>query len=437
MNFYSGDSFNQIYFQMLSDAYYSNINLTPSRNGNVKDLGRSIYQIENDKFRLCFLKERRINPFFAFAEFSWIISGSNKLEDLQYFISSYNEFSDDGLTLNGAYGYRLKKYFNNDQIEQAINLLRQDQNTRRVVLTMYSPEDLFKSSKDIPCNTTIYLKIRNNKLDITILNRSNDLYLGVPYNVFVFYLLQVYISYYVGCEIGVQTHYTDSLHLYETHIEKVKDIVINNSLEKIKSFEENIEIDDNSQYALIDHSNVLNKNYELIKNSIYKNIFLLHKTIKFGNGNIDYDTIPKSLLGHVVSNWLNNKTTRMLEKEDRVMTNLQILETLKYKNVSEFIELLVMIKEDNINKFEEFKALVSIDNDSNSILNYNDSDKGKFITIMLLVLVLESISSNMYNRDLRDEMMNKIKEVCLILNISINDIFYFSKYMNQISALIR
>ena len=93
---------------------------------------------------------------------------------------------------------------------------------------MYSPDDLNKNSKDIPCNTTIYLKIKDNKLDITILNRSNDLYLGVPYNVFVFYLLQLYIAEKVNSDIGTQTHFTDSLHLYTKDLEKVEKIINSN-----------------------------------------------------------------------------------------------------------------------------------------------------------------------------------------------------------------
>jgi hypothetical protein len=48
---------------------------------------------------------------------------------------------------------------------------------------------------------------------------------------------------------------------------------------------------------------------------------------------------------------------------------------------------------------------------------------------MLLVVVIESLSSNMYDRELREELMNKIKKVCQVLEINLNDVFHFSKYL--------
>jgi len=58
MNCYSSESFNQLYFTLLENAFYSTKKLQDSRTGRVKDLGRTVYQIKNDSFRLCFLKER-------------------------------------------------------------------------------------------------------------------------------------------------------------------------------------------------------------------------------------------------------------------------------------------------------------------------------------------------------------------------------------------
>ncbi|MGR5963618.1 thymidylate synthase [Bacillus cereus] len=205
---------------MLQFSYHQEEGFKPSRVSEVKDLGPAYFEISADDFRLVYLNKRVINPFFALTEFSWILNGSNKLEPLEYFINNYRKYSDDGDTLNGAYGYRLRKYFNRDQIEDAIRQLKENANTRRVVLTMWSADDLSTTSNDLPCNISLLLKIRKGKLDITILNRSNDVYLGVPYNVFVFHLLQMYLAQQIGCKIGVQRHFTDSLHLYKRDIKK-------------------------------------------------------------------------------------------------------------------------------------------------------------------------------------------------------------------------
>ncbi len=438
MNFYSSNSFNQLYFNMLQNAFYSPKKFSDSRTGKVKDLGRTVYQIKNDTFRLCFLKERDINPFFAFAEFSWILEGSNKLKPLEYFISTYSRFSDDGKTLNGAYGFRLRKFFHFDQINKAIEILKNDSNSRRVVLTMFSPHDLTINSKDIPCNTTIYLKIRNKKFDITILNRSNDLYLGVPYNVFVFYLLQVYIAKSINCEIGIQTHYTDSLHLYEKHLSNVENIIKYNSLDKIIQIEKSYDFVDNGDYINIDHNNVIKHTFSSMNESIYKELFILFSNYKI-NKKVSLDIMPNNLLEYMIYNWFNkrqaieNPQKNKLEYEgiNMTTTDIGILKNLKYKKPEKAIEQLNIISQKYLSKINDFKALIQ-DNNQNSIFKMDITDNKKFLYLMSLVVVIESMSSEIYDRELREKLMQNIREICNELDINLDDVFYFSKYENEI-----
>ena len=68
--------------------------------------------------------------------------------------------------------------------------------------------------KDIPCNDIVMLKIREGKLITTIGNRSNDLHLGLPTNIFQFSFLTELIAGALGVELGTQTHNSQSLHVY-------------------------------------------------------------------------------------------------------------------------------------------------------------------------------------------------------------------------------
>jgi thymidylate synthase len=168
MKLFVGRDFSELYYEMLEVALSENVSLIDSRVGPVKDFGCAYYELHAEDSRLTYLIGRNLNPFFALAEFAWIINGSNALKPLQFFIKSYGQYSDDGETLNGAYGFRLRHYFGRDQIEATIQLLRNDSSSRRVVLTLWSATDLAANSKDLPCNTAIYLKIRNEALDITV-----------------------------------------------------------------------------------------------------------------------------------------------------------------------------------------------------------------------------------------------------------------------------
>jgi len=440
MNYYNSTSFNQMYYLMLQDAFFSELSLSKSRVGKVKDMGPCVYQIQDDPFRLCFLRERNINPFFAYAEFSWILKGMNKLQPLEYFISNYGQFSDDGITLNGAYGFRLISYFGFDQIETAISLLQKDANSRRVVLTMFSPQDLLADSRDIPCNTTIYLKIRNNKLDITILNRSNDLYLGVPYNVFVFYLLQVYIAKRLNCELGVQTHYSDSLHLYARDIENVEKILKSNCVQEITSIEKRYGLCDNSEYVLMNHNYILHHDFEMLKSSQFKVMFSLFKDYK-REKTVDFKSIPQNLIGYCMYNWFNK--VHCVDKKDVCdfinkginMSKNDILRSLIYDTPEHICTVIKEMKVDYLCKYDELKSLFD-ESTKNSFIQININNTDTFIYIMLLVVVSEGMFSEIYNRDARMKLTNKFNQVCDALNITSSDFNYFLNYKEDIIKII-
>ena len=102
-----------------------------------------------------------------------------------------------------------------DCVIDAMKILTENPNTRQVVMEIWNPNfDLGYKTKDIPCNDIVMLKIRDGKLITTIGNRSNDLHLGLPTNVFQFSFLTELIGGALGIELGTQTHNSQSLHIY-------------------------------------------------------------------------------------------------------------------------------------------------------------------------------------------------------------------------------
>lgn len=235
---FSGVNINSVYLEALSVIRSKALTTSDSRAGKVFDLGPAFFEFTEPRNQFLTLRKRNYNPYFAMVEASWILSGSNNLDCLKKIISNYDKYSDDGHSLNGAYGYRIQEYFQQNQLDSVVNLLTQDPSSRRAVITMFCPDDLINnSSRDIPCNISICFKIRNSKLDITIINRSNDIFLGIPYNVFVFNLVQRHVAEKLGINIGVQRHFTDSLHLYERDFKKTDEIIAANTPEEISEWQ--------------------------------------------------------------------------------------------------------------------------------------------------------------------------------------------------------
>lgn len=238
MHVFSGEDLNSVYLTALSTIRSKAHSTGDSRVGKVFDLGPAYFEFTNAKNQFLTLRNRNYNPYFAIIEAAWILSGNNSLNSLSKIISGYDKFSDDGHSLNGAYGHRIKNYFHKDQIESVIKLLTDDPVSRRAVITLYCPDDLDNNlSRDIPCNISLCFKVRGGKLDITVMNRSNDVFLGIPYNVFIFNILQRHVALRLNLPVGVQRHFTDSLHLYECDFSRVDEIIKTNTHAEISSWQ--------------------------------------------------------------------------------------------------------------------------------------------------------------------------------------------------------
>jgi len=145
----------------------------------------------------------------------WILAGRNDLALIQRFNKRMAEYSDDGRTLYGAYGYRWRRGFAIDQLKECIRQLKADPDTRRCVLTTWTVEDLPKQTKDKPCNTHIYFRIIENRLDMTVCNRSNDLLWGMLGSNYVhFSFLHEYMSQSLAKTQGKLHQFTNNLHVY-------------------------------------------------------------------------------------------------------------------------------------------------------------------------------------------------------------------------------
>lgn len=299
MKVYQNNTCNQLYVQALKDCL-SVSSSTPSRVGNVYDLGPVAFEFEPGKLNLITLKNRALNPFFAIAEAAWVIGGHNELDILSYYLKKYDAFSDDGMTLNGAYGFRLRSCFGYDQLEFAIQELKNSPGSRRCVLNMYSSDDLRNStSKDIPCNTSIMLKIRRGALDLTVINRSNDVHWGIPYNIFVFQVLHCYLARKIGVELGLQRHFTDSLHLYEHYINEVTAILDDVVIPDFES--DSIEL----LYAIIDNiDNINQRDFSAINENSLRETMLMYRAYKNEGNKTAFNTdTGNQWLNFLVEEW--------------------------------------------------------------------------------------------------------------------------------------
>ena len=262
---------NDVFDYLISAIHSEEIETTrkPSRAGEVLQIEEPM-TITYIKPLECVLfnMARDANPFFHLFEALWMLAGRNDLAPLQYYNSTFGQFSDDGVTLNGAYGYRWRNQVANsgtlgecgvDQLEVLIAHLKAKPESRRAVLQMWNVQDdllkigpshcvrdhsdpdcvcsaeghlVTEESRDVCCNLSACFLLRREilgfpirsdddektYLDITVFNRSNDLVLGMlGANAVHFSFLLEYMASCLGVGVGRYNQISNNLHCYSSN----------------------------------------------------------------------------------------------------------------------------------------------------------------------------------------------------------------------------
>lgn len=158
---------------------------------------------------------RKMSAKYACAEFLWYMHRNAPLEMIAHYAPQYTKFAEPNGQVWGAYGKRFV-----DLIPELLGDLRANIYSRRAVIPLYQPKDLIAASwaKDIPCTLSWQFINDNEKLCMIATMRSNDLWLGFPYDVFVNTCVQRYIADLLGWECGWYQHQVGDMHIYEHNI---------------------------------------------------------------------------------------------------------------------------------------------------------------------------------------------------------------------------
>jgi thymidylate synthase len=200
------------------------------RGGETKEILHAAFVLHEPRQRWVIQRQPPLNPAFAIAEIVWMLGGRNDSAFLKYWNSKVAKFAGSGETYHGAYGYRLRRHFGLDQLERAYLALQHNPNSRQIVLQIWDAqidlpdEEGNAVSEDIPCNVTSMVKIRDGKLEWMQVMRSNDLVLGLPYNLIQWTTIQEVLAGWLGVELGAYNHLSDSLHLYTRNTKSIESV---------------------------------------------------------------------------------------------------------------------------------------------------------------------------------------------------------------------
>lgn len=189
-------------------------NIVKSTRGNNVEIMGALLTITNPRARLS-RTDAKGTVFSCLGELLWYLSSSNELKFIAYYLTKYEEYSDDGKIIYGGYGPRLFKMRGQNQVSNILRLLKSKPGSRQAVIQLFDARDLEAEHSDIPCTCTLQFILRDSRLHMFTNMRSNDAYIGLPHDIFCFTMLQEIMARSLGVELGVYKHAVGSLHLYD------------------------------------------------------------------------------------------------------------------------------------------------------------------------------------------------------------------------------
>ena len=187
--------------------------------GDTKALFNVGFYITNSKDRKIINKERNWKEDYAEAEWQWYLSGDpniSKLGDIYGKVPEiWKRMADKHGYVNSNYGHQWKR---ERQLHYIEAMLKADPETRRATISIYDGKEITNYSHDTPCTYAVQFTIVNNRLDMCVTMRSNDLWYGFCNDQYQFSKLQEMVSKQLEIETGVYYHFAHNMHLYNDKI---------------------------------------------------------------------------------------------------------------------------------------------------------------------------------------------------------------------------
>ena len=185
-------------------------------------------------------------------ELLWFVKGDTNIKYLNdNNVHIWDEWADDNGNLRPVYGKQWRSWENNgveiDQLKNAIELIKNDPSSRRIIVSSWNPADVSKMALP-PCHCLFQFHVIDNKLSCQLYQRSADIFLGVPFNIASYALLTHMIADLTNLNVGFFIHTLGDAHLYLNHQDQAKEqltrkpkdlpkLVINKKRKNIDEFE--------------------------------------------------------------------------------------------------------------------------------------------------------------------------------------------------------
>tara|TARA_B100000963_G_scaffold358795_1_gene384333 strand:- start:4054 stop:4878 length:825 start_codon:yes stop_codon:yes gene_type:complete len=189
----------------------------------------------NDGFPLVTTKKLHLKSIIY--ELLWFINGETNIKYLRdNGVKIWDAWADESGNLGPVYGSQWRNWNNEkiDQISQLIDLIKNNPDSRRMLVSAWNPSVLPDTKKSFsqnvmngkaalpPCHAFFQFYVSNNKLSCQLYQRSADIFLGVPFNIASYALFTHMIAHVCNLDVGDFVHTFGDAHIYSNHTEQIE-----------------------------------------------------------------------------------------------------------------------------------------------------------------------------------------------------------------------
>jgi thymidylate synthase len=170
-------------------------------------------------------------------ELLWFLKGDTNIDYLkENGVRIWNEWADENGNLGPVYGHQWRNWNSEeiDQIKDVVATLKNNPNSRRMLISAWNPSVLPDTSKSFsenvangkaalpPCHAFFQFYVADGKLSCQLYQRSADIFLGVPFNIASYALFTMMMAQACGYQPGDFIHTFGDAHIYDNHMEQVE-----------------------------------------------------------------------------------------------------------------------------------------------------------------------------------------------------------------------
>jgi len=199
------------------EYFYDFINRYGYEQSNTRSMFNVGFTITNPEEYNIDTPFRKWNPTYAEREWNWYLSGDQNANDIAKYAPIWNNMMDDKGNVNSNYGWHWQQ---NNQLDYVINELTNNPDSRRASISIYNAKDRYNFENDTPCTYAINFSITEDKLYMSVMMRSNDLWYGFCNDQYCFIQLQKLVAEKLNLQLGTYYHFANNLHIYNDKLNK-------------------------------------------------------------------------------------------------------------------------------------------------------------------------------------------------------------------------